>query len=139
MIDIPASVLFEGDAAGEVLVLDEPLSFWGGVDRASGVIIDVHHPQHGQLVTGKVVVMAVGRGSSSSSSVFAELIRLSIAPAAVVLTEFDHVLVLGAIVGNLLYARRCPFVRIDPADANRMATGQLARIDASGLRVTGLA
>lgn len=137
MIDIPASVLFEGDAGGEVLVLDEPLSFWGGVDRESGVIIDVHHPQRGQLVTGKVVVMAVGRGSSSSSSVFAELIRLSIAPAAVVLTEFDPILVLGAIVGDLLYARRCPFVRIDPADVHRMATGQFARIDAAGLHVTG--
>lgn len=131
-------MLFEGDATGEVLVLDEPLSFWGGVDRESGVIIDVHHPQQGQTVTGKIVVMAIGRGSSSSSSVFAELIRLSIAPAAVVLTEFDHILVLGAIVGNLLYERRCPFIRIDPADGARLATGQLATIDAAGLHVTTL-
>lgn len=137
MIDIPASVLFAGEAEGEVLILEEPLSFWGGVDRESGAVIDVHHPQQGQVVTGKVVVMAVGRGSSSSSSVFAELIRLGIAPAAVVLTKFDHILVLGAIVGDLLYQRRCPFVRIDPADADRLATGQFATIDTTGLHVNG--
>lgn len=137
-MDIPASVLFAGEAAGDVLILEEPLSFWGGVDRESGAVIDVHHPQLGEVVTDKVVVMAVGRGSSSSSSVFAELIRLGIAPAAVVLTEFDHILVLGAIVGDLLYQRRCPFVRIDPADVVRLGTGQFATIDATGLHVTGL-
>lgn len=138
MIHVPASAVFEGEAAGEVLVLEEALSFWGGVSRETGEIIDVHHPQVGQVVTGKIVVMTIGRGSSSSSSVFAELIRLGIAPAAVILTEFDHILVLGAIVGNLLYKRRCPFIRVDPADVRRLATGQHATVDAAGLHVTGL-
>ncbi len=52
-IDMAASsttqTLIEGDAEGDVLVLDEPLSFWGGVHEESGIISDIHHPQHGAV------------------------------------------------------------------------------------------
>ena len=60
-------VLVPGVASGEVLVLDEPLSFWGGLDPDSGRLIDTHHPQVGASLAGRVLVMASGRGSSSSS------------------------------------------------------------------------
>ena len=59
--------LAAGEARGLALVLDEPLSFWGGVDPESGRVIDVHHPQLGVEVTGRVLVMPSGRGSSSRS------------------------------------------------------------------------
>ena len=39
---LTASVLVEGDASGEVLVLERPLSLWGGVDAERiryGVIV----------------------------------------------------------------------------------------------------
>ena len=44
---VPAVTLCAGDGVGDILWLDEPLSFWGGTDFASGVITDVHHPQQG--------------------------------------------------------------------------------------------
>ena len=40
-------VLVSGRGHGKALILDEPLSFWGGVDPATGAVIDVHHPQAG--------------------------------------------------------------------------------------------
>jgi predicted aconitase with swiveling domain len=69
-----------GNASGEALVLTEPLSFWGGVDDL-GTISDVHHPQLGVNVSGQVVFLPSGRGSSSSSSSLAELIRAGVGPA----------------------------------------------------------
>jgi predicted aconitase with swiveling domain len=99
-----------GEAAGEVLVLEEPLSFWGGIDPASGDIIDVHHPQRGSNIAGKVLVMPGGRGSSSSSSVLAEAIRAGTAPAAIVLREPDPIVALGAIVARELYGVTVPVV-----------------------------
>ena len=39
------TVLHAGMAQGPVLLLDEPLSFWGAFDPRSGTIIDIHHPQ----------------------------------------------------------------------------------------------
>lgn len=135
MHDIGGSILFNGAATGDILILDEPLSFWGGVDHSSGEIVDVHHPQRGACVLGKVLVMTSGRGSSSSSSVFAELVRREIAPSAVIMVELDTILVLGAIVGDLLYDRRVPFVVIDREALQLLENGQQAVVDDNGLRV----
>ncbi|MGZ8601493.1 MAG: aconitase X swivel domain-containing protein [Actinomycetota bacterium] len=109
-------VLVPGVASGEVLVLDEPLSFWGGLDPDSGRLIDTHHPQVGASLAGRVLVMPSGRGSSSSSYVFAEAIRAGTAPVAVVLAEADAIVALGAIVAGELYGVEVPVVTsTDPA------------------------
>lgn len=95
-------------ASAPALVLDEPLSLWGGLDPATGRIIDVHHPQRGAVVTGRVLVMPGGRGSSSSASVLAEAVRAGTAPAAIVLREPDLILSIGAAVAEELYGVRIP-------------------------------
>ena len=99
-----------GEGSGEVLNLERPLSFWGGVDPETGRVTDVHHPQHGQTVAGRVLVLPSGRGSSSSSSVLAEAIRAGTAPAAIVLADPDPILALGAIVARELYDVAMPIV-----------------------------
>jgi predicted aconitase with swiveling domain len=128
----PTRTLVEGEAWGQALVLDQPLSLWGGLDPATGRIVDVHHPQLGEVVTGRVLVMPSGRGSSSSSTVLAEAIRLGTSPAAIVLTEPDPILALGAIVARELYGRTIPVV---VADAT-YRPGDLLAIDRSGVRGT---
>jgi predicted aconitase with swiveling domain len=107
---LEARTLVPGTGRGGVLVLTEPLSFWGGVDPATGDVIDVRHPQRGANVAGRVLVMTSGRGSSSSSSVLAEAVRAGSAPAAIVLAEPDPILALGAIVARELYGRALPVV-----------------------------
>jgi predicted aconitase with swiveling domain len=102
--------LVAGRASGPAVLLGEALSFWGGFDPESGVIIDRRHPQHRVVLTGTVVVMPGGRGSSSSSSVIAEAIRRGTAPAAVVLREADGIVALGALVARELYGRAMPVV-----------------------------
>ena len=92
--------LFPGEAAGPLLVLRAPLSFWGGVDPATGCIIAVRHPQCGQSIAGTLLVVPDPIGSSSSSSVLLELIRLSLAPAGIVLGRPDAILVVGCIVAR---------------------------------------
>jgi predicted aconitase with swiveling domain len=92
------------------LVLDEPISFWGGVDENTGRVIDTHHPQSGASVVGMILVLRCGRGSSSSSSVLAECLRNGVGPAAIVLAEPDPILALGALVANELYRTEMPVV-----------------------------
>ena len=121
--------LVPGEATGEALVLEEPLSFWGGVDPATGEVIDVHHPQRGANVAGKVLVMPGARGSSSSSSVLAEAIRAGTAPAAVVLLEADPIVALGAIVARELYGVSVPVVVVDVGE---LRTGEEVEIRADG-------
>lgn len=121
-------MLVGGDASGPVLALDEPLSFWGGFDATDGTIIDRAHPQAGASLTGCVVVMTVGRGSSSASSVLAEAIRQGTAPAALVLQESDEIIALGAIVADELYGIAVPVLVVDAADHASIAASSRAAI-----------
>jgi len=124
--------LVAGSARGRALVLDEPLSFWGGVDSTTGQIIDHRHPQAGANVRGTVLAMASGRGSSSSSTVLVESIRARTGPIGIVLMELDEILVLGAIVAEELYARTVPVVILDEAAYQSIALGDLVTIEPSG-------
>jgi len=103
-------VLVPGTAVGDLLTLAEPLSLWGGLDPETGLIIDRSHPQLGQSLTGTIVAMPHGRGSSSSSSVLAEALRLGTGPAGFILDAPDSILVIGSLVANRLYGTMCPLV-----------------------------
>jgi hypothetical protein len=72
---VPARVLFPGEAEADILRLDEPLSFWGGFDPLTGVILDNNHPQKGQHLTGRALVMPATRGSGGTPGGVAEAIR----------------------------------------------------------------
>ena len=113
---VKGRALSGGSATGTALVLDEPLSLWGGLDPATGRIIDARHPQRGSTVTGRILVMAGVRGSSSSSSVLAESARAGTAPAAILLGEPDLILAVGAAVAEELYGVRVPLVQLAPGD-----------------------
>ena len=108
--------LIPGRVDGETVVLDEGLSLWGGFDPVSGRVIDRSHPQYGSVLTGKIVYLPHGRGSSSSSSVLAEAMRLGTAPMALVLGEPDSILVIGVLVARLLYGVECPVFVGDAAE-----------------------
>ncbi|MBA3851179.1 MAG: DUF126 domain-containing protein [Chloroflexi bacterium] len=107
--------LLAGAAAGPALVLREPLSFWGGVEPATGLVIDTHHPSRGHLVAGKVLVLPHGRGSSSSSTVLAECLSAGTGPLAILLGEADGILLLGALVVRELGHPICPVIVIGEA------------------------
>ena len=114
------------------LVLREPLSFWGGVDPATGAIIDVRHPQRGALVNGRVLVMRSARGSSSSSSVLAEAVRASCAPAAILLGEPDLILAVGAAVAEELYGVRVPIIHLGHGDLDTIPDGASVTVQEGG-------
>jgi len=114
-----------GEAEAPALVLSQPLSFWGGVAIETGEIVDHSHPDLGERLAGRILVMPSGRGSSSSSSVLAEAIRRGTGPAGLILSRPDPILTVGAIVAESLYGLHCPIV-ICPIDG--IATGDLVRI-----------
>jgi hypothetical protein len=125
-------VLVAGEASGLVLALDEPLSFWGGFESEAGTIIDHAHPQVGESLAGRVVTMAVGRGSSSASTVLAEAIRLGTAPAALIMREPDEIVNLGAIVADELYGITMPILIVDEPTFTAIAAAERATISPSG-------
>lgn len=127
-----AHVYVEGEAQGKVLRLSEPLSLWGGLNPNTGEIIDRHHPESGLNITGHILVMPSGRGSSSASSVLLEAVRQGTAPAGIVLAEMDGILVLGAVVAREIYHVDLPIVVADGVDYARLESGQQVHIQSDG-------
>jgi uncharacterized protein len=129
-MEFEAAVLVGGHARGSVLRLTEALSFWGGVDGKTGHIIDRHHPQCGALSTGRIVVMPCGRGSSSSSGVLAEAIRLDTAPAAILMHTIDTIITVGATVAQELYGKSVPVLVLSRRDWEQLPDGAVVSVDA---------
>jgi predicted aconitase with swiveling domain len=124
-----------GNGEGPVVLLEEPLSLWGGLDPHTGSIIDRRHPQAGVRVSGAVLVMPGGRGSSSSSTILAEAIRAGTAPAAIVLRRPDHIIALGALVAFELYGIGIPVVVI-PGSGLRDGERVSVVADGSGVSIS---
>ncbi len=132
---IQARVVLPGVAAGQLLLLAEPLSFWGGIDPKSGAIIDERHPQCGANVAGRILALPRGRGSSSASSILLEACRRGTAPAAILTREVDGILALGAVVARELYDAPLPMLTLTSADYAKLCDGCWLRIGADGLIV----
>ena len=133
-----ARFILPGRAAGPILATDEPLSFWGGVDPATGRIIDVHHPLHGQCLTGTVLFMPSSRGSCTGSGVLLDLVLSGRGPAALVFREAEDVLTLGALVAAGMFGAVLPVLRLTPEPFGALAREAEARIDGDRLEAGGL-
>jgi len=133
---VGSHTLVPGEASGSALVLDAPLSLWGGLDPETGDIIDQRHPQWRANVTGRVLVMPVGKGSSSASSILLEATRLGKAPAAILLAEPDAILALGAAVARELYGVAPPVVVLDKEVYDHIQDGE--RLDLTDIRTRAI-
>lgn len=137
-LEIEAQVLVAGEVIGKALVLAEPLSLWGGLDPETGEIIDRRHPQAGEIVTGKVLVLPSGRGSSSASSILLEAVRAGTAPAAIITAVPDGILALGAAVAREMYDNAPPVLVVATAVYQQIHTGDTIKVKGDGLVTVAL-
>ena len=113
-----------GEVAALAICSNEPLSFWGGYDQATGEIIDRHHPLSGQIAARRALVLPHTRGSSTTTAVLLESVREGKAPAAVLTDGVDAFIALAAIVADELYGRTFVVLALDHADFETIETGE---------------
>ena len=135
-MQIESTNLVDGNGRGALLKLDEPLSFWGGVDPATGRITQVRHPQCGQSVAGRMLALPGTIGSSSSSAVMLELVRGGHAPAGLLLVEPDAILLLGIIVAREMGWTAPPAVQLSAEHMRDLADGDYVLDDGGLSRVS---
>ena len=124
--------LVAGRASGPLLYAATGLSFWGGVDPVTGMVIDAHHPLHGEMIAKRILALPSGRGSCNGSAVLLELIANGHAPAGLVLASPDEVLTLGALIGETTFGKATPVICVAPEDFERLALARHARLDENG-------
>ncbi|WP_181703382.1 aconitase X [Chthonobacter albigriseus] len=126
--ELRGASLVDGTTDGVILGTDLELSFWGGVDPASGEIIDRHHPLSGQLLTGKVLAVPGSRGSCTGSAVLLELLLNGKGPAAILVARPDDILTLGVVIAADVFGRSIPVIALEPDGFALAATAPHARI-----------
>ena len=134
MIQSPmARSILPGSATGAIIATTEALSFWGGVDPATGLIIDVHHPLHGTCITGAILMMPSSRGSCTGSGVLLDLALTGRGPAAFVFCEDEDVLTLGALIAAEMFGHNLPVLQLSAEPFRVLSAAKSARIDATTL------
>jgi hypothetical protein len=129
---IRGKVVVAGQAAGELLVSREPLSFWGGYDQRTGEIIDRRHPLSGERAVGRVLAIPASRGSSTTSAVLLEAVQSATAPAAILTVGADRFLALASIVAEELFGKPVVMVSLAEADFATLRTGSTVVVESDG-------
>lgn len=119
------NVIVDGTLTAEALASDTALSFWGGVNVATGEILDVHHDLCGQNTKGKALCIPFDRGSCSGSGILFEMIRQGTNPAAMLCVEAEAVLSLASVIGNKIYGRTMPIRTVSQDILRQIKTGDL--------------
>jgi predicted aconitase with swiveling domain len=98
---IKARGISKGIGRGKVLLSREPLSFLGGVDAKTGIVLEAGHPLEGKCVAGRVLVFPRGKGSTVGSYVMLALKKNGVAPAAIINLEAETIIAVGAIISEI--------------------------------------
>jgi phosphomecalonate degydratase small subunit len=113
--------IFAGQAEGEALVTRMGISFFGGVDPESGVVVERGHELEGQSIAGKVLVFPTGKGSTVGSYTLYRLKKAGLAPAAIVNAECETITAVGCIIAEI----PC----VDQVEIALIRTGRRVRVN----------
>ncbi|MFW5638814.1 MAG: DUF126 domain-containing protein [Methanoculleus sp.] len=97
-----------GIGTGELLVSPEPISFLSGVNPKTGIVVERGHPLEGQSIAGRVLSFPYGKGSTVGSYVIYALRQNGLAPAAIINTEAEPIIAVGAIIAEIPMIDRLP-------------------------------
>lgn len=121
MEQLKGRIIYKGKAEGEALVTSMPISFYGGVDPNTGIVIEKGHELNGTNIKDKVLVFPQGKGSTVGSYTLYRLKKNGLAPAAMINKETETIVAVGAIISEI------PFV--DKIDISKIKTGTKITIE----------
>lgn len=115
--------IYKGNAEAEAIVTQDGISFYGGVDPDTGMVVEVGHELEGQTVTGKILVFPTGKGSTVGSYTMYRMKKNNTAPAAIVNKQIDTIVAVGCIISEI----PC----VDKIDITNIKTGQKLFVNGS--------
>jgi len=101
MKTIKCRKISKGRAKGEVLVTKDPLSFLGGVDPYTGIVIEKGHELYGKKISDKILVIPSGKGSTVGSYVIFQMAKSKTAPKAIISIKAEPIIATGAIMAGI--------------------------------------
>ena len=90
-----------GRAKGQILCSSMGISFFGGIDPETGVVVEKGHDLFGQSVAGKILAFPTGKGSTVGSYTLYRLMKNGKAPAAILNAECETITAVGCIISEI--------------------------------------
>lgn len=118
--------IFSGTALGEALVTSQAISFFGGVDPETGIVVERGHDLEGNCITGKVLVFPTGKGSTVGSYTLYRLKHNGLAPAAILNSECETIIAVGCIIAEIPCVDKLPIQEILPGSLIRVEGSQVS-------------
>lgn len=115
-------VISPGKTEGIALVSREPISFYGGIDVSTGIVIEKGHELEGKCVKDTILVFPQGKGSTVGSYVLYGLKKNGVAPKALINEETETIVATGAILASI--------PAIDGIDISGIKTGDKLVVNA---------
>ncbi len=100
-MEIPGRSISRGIGNGAALVSKDAISFLGGVDPATGMVVEKGHALEGKCIAGKVLIFPRGKGSTVGSYVMLQLKKNGVAPSAIINAEAEPIIAVGAIISGI--------------------------------------
>ncbi len=100
-MQVSARVISRGKAKGKILLSKDSISFLGGVDPKTGIVMEKGHALEGKSIAGTVLVFPNGKGSTVGSYVMLQLKKNGKAPAAIINSEAEPIIAVGAIISSI--------------------------------------
>ena len=101
MQTIKSRIISKGKATGEILVSKDAISFYGGVDPNTGIIVEKGHNLEGKTIKNKILVFPKGKGSTVGSYTLYRLKKNKVAPLAIINKECEAIVAVGAIISEI--------------------------------------
>ncbi|KAJ3523866.1 hypothetical protein NM208_g12288 [Fusarium decemcellulare] len=110
----------KGATSATLLAANLELSFWGGVNPATGEVIDRFHPLSGRFLKDTILAIPGGRGSCGGSVIMMELILNGLGPKALIFERREEIITLGVMVAEELFDKTAPVVTLSPEDFHQV-------------------
>lgn len=124
-MQIKGRVIARGKAKGKILISKDAISFLGGVDPKTGIVIEKGHAIEGKNVAGTILVFPTGKGSTVGSYVMLQLKKNGKAPAAIINAVAEPIIAVGAIISHI------PMLdKLEKDPFRELKDGQEAEVDA---------
>lgn len=104
--------IYQGIAQGEALITSMGISFFGGVDPDTGIVIEKGHQLEGQAIGGKVLIFPTGKGSTVGSYTLYRLKMNGVAPAAIVNALCETITAVGCIIAEIPCVDQIPIEQL---------------------------
>ena len=104
--------IYKGSANGQALVTRMGISFFGGVDPQTGLVVEKGHELEGQSIAGKILVFPTGKGSTVGSYTLYRLKKSGLAPAAILNASCETITAVGCIIAEIPCVDQIPIEQI---------------------------